>query len=151
MTKGEKRLLRPAWFLVTVAIMVALHVFLPGYRWLAWQWKAIGALSILAGLLVVIVADKQFKHHGTTIKPFQTSSALVTDGVFRYSRNPMYLGMVLVLIGIAICLGSVTPLILLPVFAWLITGRFIQTEEKALQDQFGQHYVDYQASVRRWR
>ncbi len=62
----------------------------------------------------------------------------------------MYLGMALVLIGVAILLGSLSPFLVIPIFVWLITARFIKFEEKMLEDTFGLKYLDYARRVRRW-
>ena len=91
-----------------------------------------------------------FRRRGTAIKPFQESSALVTDGVYRFTRNPMYLGMVIGLTGVACMLGTVTPLLVIPIFIWVIRTRFIRVEEGMLAERFGDEYVQYQARVRRW-
>jgi len=107
-------------------------------------------LQIVGGLTIVVIADRQFERHGTTIKPFQRSGAVVTDGVFRYSRHPMYLGLVVVLVGLGIGLASVTPLLVIPVFGWWMAVRFIRAEEASLVEQFGEAYLEYQRRVRRW-
>ena len=149
--KVEKRklVLPPVYFLGAMASMVALHLF-PLSRWLTWPSSAFGIVIMLGGLALIIFADAQFKHSGTTVKPFETSSALVTDGVFAYSRNPMYLGMIIVLIGLWICLGTVASILVVPVFAWLITERFIGVEEVLLRQQFGEVYDEYSSKTRRW-
>lgn len=148
--RQDRRLLPPAYFLLAVAGMVLLHVLLPGFRWLAWPWRVMGAAPIAAGAWLNIVGDRQFRRRGTTVRPFHTSSALVTDGAYRYSRNPMYLGMVLILAGTWIILGSLTPLIIVPLFAWWITVKFIREEEQDLAKQFDHEYIEYKSRVRRW-
>ena len=146
----NKRILPPVYFMLAIAVMVLLRFALPVVRWVSWPWNLTGLVPILLGAALNVVADQQFKRHQTTIKPFQPSSALVTDGVFRCSRNPMYLGMVLVLIGLGICLATFPPFIVIPVSAWWMTVRFIAVEEQSLAEQFGQAYVTYETQVRRW-
>ena len=99
---------------------------------------------LLVGVLLNVVAANQFKRRKTTVKSFQPPSALVTDGIFRVGRNPMYLGMVCILIGLGLCLASLTPLVVIPLFVWSINRRFIVPEEEALAEQFGQAYKAYQ-------
>ena len=99
---------------------------------------------------MVVWNASRFKKVGTTIKPFQESSFLLQRGMYRYSRNPIYLGMVVVLLGISIVLGSVTPFFLIPFFVWLIQIRFIIKEEQMLENTFGEPYLQYKARVRRW-
>ena len=74
----------------------------------------------------------------------------MTEGPFRYSRNPMYLGFVLVLAGIGILLGSLTPLFVIPAFAALMDRQFIQMEEQMLRAAFGAKWQDYASRTRRW-
>ncbi len=97
-----------------------------------------------------MLADQKFKKHGTTVKPFEVSTALVTDGVFSISRHPMYLGMTLILLGIGVLLGSATPFAVVPVFTVLIDRIFIVQEEKMLEDTFGDQFRQYRKQVRRW-
>jgi protein-S-isoprenylcysteine O-methyltransferase Ste14 len=91
-----------------------------------------------------------FRQNNTTIKPFQKSSYLVKEGIFEYSRNPIYLAMTIVLIGWWIFLGSLTPVSIIPLFTWLIQEKFIKQEEQMLETEFGEEYQEYKATVRRW-
>jgi protein-S-isoprenylcysteine O-methyltransferase Ste14 len=104
----------------------------------------------LGYILVVVYCAGIFQRKGTTIKPFEESSYLVDGGLFGYSRNPIYLGMVVVLLGLWCVLGSLTSLLVIPVFVWLIQEKFIKEEEKMLEDKFGEEYREYKAKVRRW-
>ena len=140
----------PVYFLVHLVGMIALHLLIPIAQWLDPPLTYAGALPVLAGLALAAVGALLFGRRGTTIKPFQESSELVVDGPFRFSRNPMYLGMLLVLVGTAMLLGSVSPLIALPSFLWLITTRFIAPEEAMLDARFGERYAEYRRRVRRW-
>ena len=107
-------------------------------------------VAIATGIGMVLFCAYLFRQKDTTIKPFQESSYLVREGIFNYSRNPIYLGMITVLIGLWIVLGSLTPLLIIPVFTWLIQELFIKQEEKMLLDKFGEEYQAYKATVRRW-
>ena len=91
-----------------------------------------------------------FKRRGTTILPFRESTALVTSGPFRYSRNPIYCGMIAMLIGLGVLLDSATPFVIVPVFGWIIDRYFIRREEADLETVFGAEYEAYKARVRRW-
>lgn len=140
----------PAYTTVAVLTMLALHTLVPVSRWLRPPWSYTGAVLVTIGIIVMLWAAGSFNKRGTTIKPFEEASALVAEGPFRFSRNPMYLSMVLILAGIALLLGTVTPLLVIPVFFWLITVRFIVKEEAALEAQFGEQYLEYKKKVRRW-
>jgi protein-S-isoprenylcysteine O-methyltransferase Ste14 len=142
--------LPPTYFFIAIVAMASIHWLVPLGRFLSWPWRWIGVLPILLGLAVATVAERQFKRAGTAVKPFEPSSALVTGGVFRLSRNPMYLGLVLVLFGLGIALGSAIPFVVVPVFVWSITVRFIGPEEKLMTEQFGDDYEAYKSKVRRW-
>ena len=130
--------------------MAGLHFTLPIAHILAPAYAYGGGLLIIIGIVVVVWAARLFQRVGTAIKPFETSSALVTDGPYRYSRNPMYLGMVFVLVGVGLVLGTISPFLVVPLFLWLIQQRFIQFEEAALEGTFGSAYTEYKRRVRRW-
>jgi len=130
--------------------MALLWWFVPVLVVIAWPWTLCGGLMIAVGMGITVVADQQFKRHETTVKPFQKSSTLVTDGVFRLSRHPMYLGMVVVLLGIAIAFGVLMPFAVPIGFAVLLRFAFVTHEERDLTGQFGHEYKEYKARVRPW-
>ena len=147
---SSKRILPPTYFLASVALMVVLHFFLPIIESIPRPFNYLGLLPIAAGLVLNIWSSSLFKKSQTTIKPFEQPAKLVADGPFCFSRNPMYLGMVLALLGLFVLLGSLTPLVPIPVFVWIIATRFIPPEEKAMERSFGQDYLGYKNRVRRW-
>ena len=142
--------LPPSYFNTSVILMIALHLIFPLKTIIISPYKYFGLLLLLLGFLMNIWASEYFKKVQTTIKPFQESSHLVTDGLFKYSRHPMYLGMVIALLGLFFLLGSMTPFIIIPVFVYLIKKKFIQVEEKALEEKFGKQYLAYKKKVRCW-
>ncbi len=101
-------------------------------------------------MIMNVIASNSFNKHKTTIKPYEEPTALVTDGLFRVSRNPMYLGAVLLLTGVAITLGSLSSFIVVPVFFFLMNEIFIKKEEKILEEKSGEAYLAYKKQVRRW-
>jgi len=110
----------------------------------------VGAVLIVMGSSLNVWGAGLFWRKGTTIKPFEISSALVVEGPFRFSRNPMYVGGVTILLGTAVLLGSVTAF-LAPVAMFLtLQTHFIPTEEAMLEAAFGESYRQYKARVRRW-
>ena len=130
--------------------MLALHFGLPVRRLLHFPWAALGGVPLLAGIALNLLADRAFKRTGTTVEPFETSSALVTSGVFRITRNPMYLGMVLILAGVALLLGTLSPWFVVPVMAVVFDLVFIRPEEAMLEDVFEEPFREYKKRVRRW-
>ncbi len=142
--------LPPVWFLLAIVTMIALHYLLPVVRWLEGSWRWIGAAPIAAGLGLALTGNIRFRRAGTTIKPFEISSSLVTGWPFSICRNPIYLGLVLILAGIWIALGTLTPVAVIPLFiAWISFG-FIRIEERMMEEAFGEAYRDYCRRVRRW-
>jgi protein-S-isoprenylcysteine O-methyltransferase Ste14 len=104
------RIMPPLWFLAALAVMVAVHFWLPILKVVPWPWNLLGTVPIVYGVAIAVIARQQFARRQTTIKPYAASAVLVTDGVFGWTRNPMYLGMSSVLVGAAVCFGSLTPL-----------------------------------------
>ncbi len=147
---SERRVLPPIYFFVALLVMFGLHYLLPIPLLRGAVWLYLGVVLIGSGVLFIVVSARLFDKLDTTIKPFEESTALVVTGPFKYSRNPMYLGMVGVLIGLAVVLGTATPVVVIPVFAWLITRRFVQEEEAALEARFGDDYTEYRNRVGRW-
>ena len=144
------KVLPPTYFLAALALTIALHFLFPVATFLPLPWRFAGLLPIVVGIALNIAADRQFKRRNTTVKPFQESSVLVTDGVFRWSRNPMYLGMILIVSGMAIIEGSVTPWIIVAALTLILDRIFIVREQKMLQDTFGTVFQQYEKRVRRW-
>ncbi len=130
--------------------MFGLHWAAPLYRWAPWPWNLAGLVPLAAGVGVICWVAALFRRQRTTINPFASSSALVIQGPFLLSRNPIYLGKIAALIGIAVLLGSASPLLVVPVFLAVLDRRFIQAEERMLETAFGDEYRAYKDRVRRW-
>ena len=107
---------------------------------------------VVIGLACAIPSFRLFAKHKTTISPFTPleTTALVTVGMYRYSRNPMYLGLVLLNIAATIFFGTWLGVIIVVAFIFLLNLLQIIPEEEALIDIFGEEYIDYKKKVRRW-
>jgi protein-S-isoprenylcysteine O-methyltransferase Ste14 len=107
---------------------------------------------MLAGLCLDAIAFLQFRKNETTISPLspEKASTIVINGLYKYSRNPMYLGLLIVLIGWALFLGNLASFACLPIFVRLITRFQIIPEERILRENFGEPYEKYLTKVRRW-
>ncbi len=119
---------------------------IPGQRWIALALAVAGLAIAIRGVLV-------FRRHGTTVHPNhpERASTVVTGDVFSLTRNPMYLGLGLVLFAWTLELGSpLAALLVLPAFAIYLTEFQIKPEERALRESFGGDYERYLNSVRRW-
>jgi protein-S-isoprenylcysteine O-methyltransferase Ste14 len=147
---NPQKVLPPTYLLIAIVIMVALHFLVPGAHIISFPWNLSGVVPFGIGCLINVVADRAFKKAGTTVKPFQQSTTLIRDGVFRLTRNPMYVGFVLILLGIAIFVGSLTPYIVVIVFPILMDRIFIRDEERMLEESFGETWREYKKKVRRW-
>lgn len=110
----------------------------------------LGVALVAAGAALAVLAVREMQRQNTTPVPHQRASALVMTGVFQHSRNPIYLGDLLILGGVALILGAWPALVLVAVFHWVLTNRFIQPEEEGLRNAFGDAFEAYAARVRRW-
>jgi protein-S-isoprenylcysteine O-methyltransferase Ste14 len=145
-----RNILPTTWFLSALVIIPILHLLLPGARWLPFPWTLVGALPVLVGVGLNLSADAALKRYGTTVKPLEETTALITEGVFGISRNPMYLGMILILLGLAILLGTASPLPVVLVFALLLQTAYVRPEEQKLARTFPRAWPEYRSRVRRW-
>lgn len=144
------KILPPTYLLVALILILLLHFVFPIAIVITIPWNLTGLLPIFLGVALNLIADRAYKRSQTTVKPFLESNALITDGVYRLSRHPMYLGFVLILIGVSIMLGSVSPYIVVILFAILMEVVFMRVEESMLEEQFQHEWKDYKAKVRRW-
>ena len=145
-----RRILPPSYLYVAIVFIVLLHFIFPIGRILKIPWNLIGLVPLVLGSALNLIVDHAFKRYQTTVKPFQESSALITDGVYQFSRHPMYLGFVLILFGLSLLLGSISPYIVVMVFAILMDVVFIRVEERMLEAKFGDAWKAYKSKVRRW-
>ncbi|MEM7627504.1 MAG: isoprenylcysteine carboxylmethyltransferase family protein [Planctomycetota bacterium] len=148
---------RVRWFFLAPVLLsaafAAMHVLdkhLPGTLLFHMPGKMVGWGPMLAGGAFCLAGAARFLRRGNNLLPKPDGRTLVTDGVFRISRNPMYLGMTLILVGLAVVAGSATVWLVPPAFAWLIDRQLIRREEAMLVHQFGPAYDDYRRRVRRW-
>ena len=120
---------------------------------LAFNYQGLLSLIMtLIGLTIIVIGVKTFHKSATTVNPLNPSEAchVVTHGVFSYTRNPMYLGMVIILLGVSIYNGVYIGIIILACFIFYITEFQIKPEEEAMEEIFPGDYTDYLKRVRRW-
>ena len=130
--------------------LIALYIplgslILPGASWVA-------SALLLVGAILGVVGLYQFYRNGTSIDPHKPSKTktLITDGVYSYSRNPMYLALFFLLIAYASVLQNVLNLLVLPLFIWYMNRYQIVPEEEIMEEKFGEAYQKYKSEVRRW-
>ncbi|WP_426753809.1 methyltransferase family protein [Myxococcus sp. Y35] len=145
-----QRLLPPRLALILAALMVGFDRFLPGPELVppAFQW--LGLLLILLGLVVTIAARAQFARVRTNIYTFRQPDRLVTDGLFRFTRNPMYLGFSVALAGLAVFLGSGPAMLCVAAYLVISDRWYIAFEEDMMRARFGEAYLQYARRTRRW-
>ena len=129
----------------TASVFPALEVFSAPFTLLGWP-------IIVLGMSVDVAAFAMFWRHRTTINPLhpERATALVQLGPYRFSRNPMYLGLTLVLIGLSWLRGAPACWLFVAMFVWLISKTQISPEEWALERNFGEAYIRYTSKVSRW-
>jgi protein-S-isoprenylcysteine O-methyltransferase Ste14 len=140
-----------AVILIALALVYVLAKLpLPQYHF-AWT-DAVSGLFLLTGAISAFLGLWQFRQARTTSNPLNPSKAsnLVTSGIYRFTRNPMYLGMLFVLIGGIIEFGALLGFVIIPLFVWYMTRFQIVPEEQIIEGLFGQDYRDYKQQVRRW-
>ena len=140
----------PVILLACLLLQYALHKLLPVATVVSAPWNLAGIALIVAGVLVIVMPATAFSRAGTTIKPFKESSALVRSGMYRFTRNPMYLGMLVALAGAALIYATLSPFLAPILFVPLLNVRVIRHEEVMLEEMFGEDYRDFKRSVRRW-
>ncbi|WP_413691611.1 methyltransferase family protein [Psychromonas sp. KJ10-2] len=126
-------------------LLSSVNVHLPVLHWLA-------LFIVIIAMLVVLSGGWAFKKANTTVDPTtpEKASVLVNTGIYRYSRNPMYLGLLGLLLAEACVLGNSLCLLVIPFYIYSMNKRFIEPEEKALMRIFGSQFEAYKNQVRRW-
>lgn len=143
------KLLSPRYLNILLMLQLGFHFVLPIASVIHSPWSYLGAIIILISLALNVWAVRQLKKDAT-IDFFEIPRSLETGGVFRISRNPIYLSGVMLSLGIAILFGSLITFVF-PVVLWVILDRlYIPTEEMRLERIFGDEYLQYKQKVRRW-
>ncbi len=142
-------ILPPTFLFLFLALAFILYLLFPIANILG-SYRLFGIIFVAIGIAINIWADSIFKKEKTTIKPNEIPSSLVIKGPFCFSRHPMYLGSVLILLGVAIALGALSSF-LSPILMFIILDKkFIPFEEKQMEKIFGKKYLKYKKQVRRW-
>ncbi len=145
-----KKPIPPVIFLICVLLMLALSYLLPGMKVLSYPVNLLGVIFMVAGLAMGIWVVFMFRQVKTEIHPFKTPEKLVTNGLFNYSRNPIYLGLTIILVGVWLLLGNLSAGIGVIVFVLIINFYNIAFEEKQMEAAFGKDYLAYKRRTRRW-
>ena len=129
--------------------LLAQSEWIDGQFGLSWL-TLLGGLIAVLGLGILIKTAPKHAEAGTNIEPWEPTTAIIRTGLYAYTRNPIYLGMAVTYVGIAIAAGSLGALVTL-IFALIVIQTYvIAREERYLTAKFGEEYLDYKNSVRRW-
>ena len=125
-----RKTIPPVYFLIALALMLLLNYFMPISLLIFIPARIFGGLLVILGLGVTVMAAMAFKNAGTPFRPFEQPTMLVTEGIYQYSR--------------------LSPVIVIPVFFFIIQEGFIHEEEILMEDTFDEDYFKYKEKVRRW-
>jgi len=118
--------------------------------WHSGEWNMAGYALLLIGIALPLWGSRTFKRHKTNILPYKDPDTMVTDGPFKYTRNPMYLGMLTVLLGATVLSGTIEGLGFTALYFAVANWWYIPYEESRMQAVFGEKFEDYKDKVRRW-
>ncbi len=139
-----------AYLLIALVSSYGLNRYAPVSEIVPEMIRYLGAIPVLAAVWIVGQSARLFQKQDTTVMPYERSSALVTDGFYEHSRNPMYLAMLLLLVGVGWLLGSITAFLPVPFMYVVLRYSVITMEEGMLEKAFGEEYRAYKRKVRRW-
>ncbi len=145
-----KKMNPPAFLVICSILMIAWDYWLPIIQLDHWAISVLGSVLIILGLITAKAGSDYFQKRGTNIETFSAPDILVSDGLYRYSRNPMYLGFVLIQIGLALVMGSLSASMICLFFILVMNSWYIKYEENIMFEIFGEAYMEYKAKTRRW-
>jgi protein-S-isoprenylcysteine O-methyltransferase Ste14 len=137
-------------FSILAGIMALLRWTMPVALLIPSPWNWLGVILVAAGLGIAGRHARLFHYLGTNIYTFGEPGQMTTDALYSHTRNPMYLGLLIVLIGLAVALGRLSPFVGPLVFFALANFWYIPWEERAMARKFGEAYAEYSRTVRRW-
>lgn len=149
-TSKLTRIVPPVWLLITMVLMYFASGFVPIYFIMPMDMMTWGQVIVFFGFSITYYAARMFRKAKTPLKPFVPVQKVITDGPFRYTRNPVYLGMFMMLTGWAIYLRALSPWFFVVAFIWLIRTHWVLKEEVQMEREMGEAYLKYKNEVRRW-
>lgn len=139
----------PLLFLITAALAISTKLFLPAVQF-PLPVQLSGFAWIMLGMLIMMAAVRQLNLHKTTVHPDGITTAIVTQGIFKYSRNPIYVSFTLLYLGIMLLVNSLMGILFLLPLLIITQKGIVEREEKYLTKKFGEEYTNYKSQVRRW-
>ena len=145
-----KKVIPPFLFLLCILLMIALKFLIPEPQIVSSPINYLGVLLIITGIAMINSIRKLYDEVNTEIHTFKKPRTLITTGLFKISRNPIYLGFTIALIGVWIILGNLTSIVGCLLFFIAANFWYIPFEENNLEKEFGEDYKIYKLKVRRW-
>ena len=146
----KRKIIPPVYLFAALLLMWLTHRYIPIFQYVYEPVAYLGIIAVLFGITMAGISAGMFKRAGTGLEPFDEATVLVTSGFYRISRNPMYMGMFLMLLGVAFLMGSIGAVLPILIFILIIRNNFVLGEERFMQATFGQQYLQYKSEVRRW-
>ena len=133
-----------------LGVAFALHWFLPVWKGFKWSYPILGAAISICGFAIMMWGWWLFQKRNIAICPTAHTGKLIFDGPYRFSRNPMYLGIVMIFLGVAVFMGTPPFFLGAAIYFVILNSVFIPFEEQKLVSAFGSEYLEYKRRVRRW-
>lgn len=145
----KKLYIPPTLIAYCILIMMILYFFVPQFNLIGFPYNLIGILIAFSGFILMGKARDLFKKHQTTLK-IEKSNNMIIEGVFSKTRNPMYMGMTILIFGFSIFSTNAFALFLPIFYITIVRLIFIKREEQLMLETFGKDYLEYKKKVRRW-
>ena len=137
---------------ISALLMWIISIYADNFRFIFKFNNELALFCLIIGGTIIVFGIVAFRKAETTVTPLHPdkASSLVTRGIYQYTRNPMYFGLLLILFSIGFYLQNLASMFVLPIYVWFLSKYQIIPEEEALNKLFGQDYINYQDRVRRW-
>jgi protein-S-isoprenylcysteine O-methyltransferase Ste14 len=145
----KKIFIPPVLLGISLILAIVFHYCLKDFNFIPFPYNLSGILIIIIGFSILGKARTLFSKYKTTFT-FEDASFLINEGIFNKTRNPVYLGMCIFLLGVSVCFGNLFSLLMPLILFLTIEFYFIPMEEKMLANIFGEKYNEYKKRVRRW-
>jgi len=146
----KKKIVPDVYFCSLLILSILFHFLVPISKIISYPYTLSGILLIICGFALTLSTNSALLKQRTSIKPNEIPTVFISSGPFKLSRNPIYLGMAIILLGVETLLGSLSPLVFPVIFVIIMNSLIIPGEENTLEKKFGEEYLEYKKRVRRW-